>query len=488
MSATPDFALGELMSAWTAGPAAAQAPALWAEALAPGGVEAELRLLALAGHALEIGYRPQPPKELSAAAPFPKLSLPFLSAAQRARFRRILKDMGSPSDRRELLRFLAARGRAAHPLDWAPGPNEEELPALYAAWRDWAAGAAAPAPQEILSAENWEEWGKASRVLAFEVLRGKDPAAARELLKAKISGLKAEERASMFALLSDGLAEEDRPLLAEALAKDRAPSVKTVASALIERLDVAKETSPDRASELFIEEFLKVSRKGILKRELQIAFRKADKTAPERERFLILLMRAGLDRLAAGIEAKSRLEMVEAWPHDELVYGYQLRDLLLREGKPEEIKAALRAIFGHERHLVSNHLVDELAARLPEADLLEILPELLNRNHISLDEHLGYLGPLIGRLPLEPLRKTKLWLKTKGVLTSELEAQLKNEARARNYDLVEGLRILGGALDSAGAREALDEFTRMGLSPADPRFDLLHLNAELNADPLEAAP
>ncbi len=484
MSGQPDFALGELMSAWASGPALASAPSRWAEALAPGGVEAELRLIALAGHALEVGFRPLPSGPLTESRPLPALGLPFLTEAHRLRFRRLLKDMSYGGDRHQLLRFLAARGRVAHPLDWTPGPNDDEIPAVYAPWRDWAAGHAPP-PEEALSAANWEDWTRAGRRTAFADLRRAESAAALALLEAKFPTLKAEDRLDLADLLRQGLSEADRAFLTGIQAKDRAPNVKQLATALLARLDMRAEATPEAAAAQLFEEFVKTERKGILKRALTLSFKKKREEAA-RERFIALIEAAGLEALAAKAGG-SRLELVKAWPHDDHLYGQFFRPLLLEQGRPEEIKAFLAEIFGMDQRQTSTHLVPEMMERLTEAEQFELLPVLFQRGQLSFDEHLSNLGLWIGRAPMALVRESRLWRQSVAMLDAELKGQ-GPLTQLPPHLLPEHLRILGGMFDQAGAREALDDFARMGLSPADPRLDLLTLNADLNADFLEAHP
>lgn len=476
--ASPDFALGELMSAWAAGPAAAAAPERWAEALAPGGAEAELRLIALAAQALEVGWRPAPPGALTETALLPDLGLPFLSEPHRARFRRIVKALnGYSEDFHQILRFLAARGRVLHPLDWTPGENEEGIPDLYAPWRDWVAERA-PSPEEALDAANWEEWTKAGRRRAFADLRKADPSAALALLTAKAPSLKAEERQDLVEALRTGLSEADRPFLEEVKAKDRSNAIKQLAEALLGRMELLGALSPEKAAALFYEEFLKVERKGILKRELKLSGRHK-RPQDNTERLSLLIERAGLDALAAGAKA-SRTELAAAWPHDAWSYAVSFRALLLAAGSPAENEAAFLAICEAGLTGLGGERLGEMLDRAPEARRPALAAKALDRANGGFDDHLSAMGGQIGRAPLSLVRRTGLWTETLGLL----QAAQKGEEAKFAHLLPLKLRILGGVLDAAGAAEALEDCARLGLSPADPRLDLLHLNAELP----EAAP
>ena len=85
------------------------------------GVEADLRLLALAGQYQRFVQPPQPPV-LNLRPDLPTLALPFLPDALRPLSRRLLQDK---ADRAQLWLaiFASRRGYVLHPADWMPPPG-----------------------------------------------------------------------------------------------------------------------------------------------------------------------------------------------------------------------------------------------------------------------------------------------------------------------------------------------------------------------------
>ena len=89
-----DRPLAGVKGRWMTGLAGADAaPPAW-RALIGTGPEAELRLLALTGQAMQVGFRPVPAQALTPAQPLPTLALPTMPDEARMRFRRIAREKG----------------------------------------------------------------------------------------------------------------------------------------------------------------------------------------------------------------------------------------------------------------------------------------------------------------------------------------------------------------------------------------------------------
>src|SRR4051812_6781521 len=207
-------ALGAALTRWTMGGAAAPVPPpAWAAHLGDEPGEAELRLLALSGQFLGVLVIPAPPEGLQPLPDVPVLAIPALPEAQRPLARRILRTVRDTGSRRDLLRFLAARGWTLHPGDWMPAATDEDVPDVYAPWRDWAEGSAIarPAAAEALTEQNWDDYWPAARNVALAALRRRVPAAATALLTAKLGGEGAEVRLRLLGLLATRLSDADRP-------------------------------------------------------------------------------------------------------------------------------------------------------------------------------------------------------------------------------------------------------------------------------------
>jgi hypothetical protein len=127
-----------LKGRWMTGGAGTESiPGEW-QALAAGDALHELTLLALAGQATRIAFRPAPGAPLAKARPLPQLRPPSLPEALRSQFRSLVAT--AKPDARQMaliLTLMARRGHAAHPADWMPGAGDEGLAGIYAPWLDW---------------------------------------------------------------------------------------------------------------------------------------------------------------------------------------------------------------------------------------------------------------------------------------------------------------------------------------------------------------
>jgi predicted transcriptional regulator len=134
-----------------------------------------------------------------------------------------------------------------------------------AAWADRDAKAGegeAWAFVEALDETNWQTARPAQKAGFIRDLRGRDPERARALVEQAWSGERAPVRVLLLKSLARGLSPADQPFL-EALASDRAPSVREAAEALLGRLP----GSPHAAKRLVAAlARIKVTRTGILRR------------------------------------------------------------------------------------------------------------------------------------------------------------------------------------------------------------------------------
>lgn len=96
---------------------------------------------------------------------------------------------------------------------------------------------------EEISAKNWTEAPRASRLRFLEEMRQHDPAAARELLASSWGREEPETRLRLLAALQTGLTEADREFL-KTLDKDRAPRVRMLAQRLLAKLPGASGENP----------------------------------------------------------------------------------------------------------------------------------------------------------------------------------------------------------------------------------------------------
>ena len=461
-------ALGGIKGRWMTGmEAAPAAPPAW-KPLLDGKDDAELRLLALAGQVTRVAMRPLPSEKLAPAPLLPALALPGMPEDARIRFRQIMTNAKNDGEavRRALL-LAAARGYAAHPADWMPGKTEADAPALYAPWVDWLNAGAARERADVLDAQTWDAWYPAERRAALAEMRRSDPAAARDLLAAKVGDVAAEERMRLVGLLAEGLDEADAGFL-ESLAKDRSGKVKALAASLLARIGHG-EGDVEATAELA--ETLEI--KGGMLRSRTLGPKKLKNNA-QRMRRNALFAQVSLAHLAGAV-GLSPEEAVALWDIG--------RDIHATPGFVEMVAAsgadglpgalALRLFGGGQGALIS----EDLIARLSAGERAGIAPLAIARDDFRFSQSLDMAGDALGCHPMSVLEKSDA-LRTLITALKTAIGKADEDWRA-NASLADGMRALGLLADREAAVALLRRFTGLGLIAADPRLDMLHLNVAL---------
>jgi hypothetical protein len=309
-------AMGETLTRWTMGSAAAPAASIWKAELGAEPQEAELRLLALSGQFLSLAVTAEPPTGLRALPDIPRLVLPTVPAASRPLVRRVLAAMKETRLKADILQFLAARRWTVHPGDWMPAAGDEDAPDIYAPWCDWAeiAASAAKVQSEAgdrITAENWDRYWPAARKVALAELRRRDPLAARAVLEAKLANESADARLRLLELLATGLSDADVPFLETVATADRAQRVKALAASLLSRLGRGTAVGEDLQE---IAGFFAVKMKGLLRRSRVIEFENA-KTPARRQGRAALFERIDMASFASAL-ALTPEELIAAWSFD----------------------------------------------------------------------------------------------------------------------------------------------------------------------------
>jgi hypothetical protein len=461
--------LGPVLTRWTMGGGAAMlAPSEWHADLGGDPAEAELRLLALSGQFLGTLVTAEPQGELHALPDVPKLAMPPLPDTLRPLARRILEGLRETRWRRDLLALLAARGWVLHPGDWMPAANDEDSPDVYAPWRDWAAGAAATdtarhAPEDSLTAETWDDYWPAARGVALSQLRRRDPAAATALFAARFGGENADARLRLLGLLATGLSDADRPFL-ESLAGDRAPKVKALAAALLARLGHGPALG-EEATELA--GFFELRTKGLLRRTRVIGVHPL-KTTAQRTRRYTLFGAVDLGAFAAALGFAPD-ELVATWPWGEDPQAdHGLIDMVERTGTDDLVAALCTLLGGAVRLDVSGILT--LQPRLNTGQRDQLARQVLRATGGTFHTALGIVG---GGAAIDGAIDT-----TAGAAL--LTALGSAEDAARRADLIAEIQALGLIASRTAAQAAIERLGRTGLLAADPRLDLLRLNAALD--------
>ncbi|ONG56048.1 hypothetical protein BKE38_06880 [Pseudoroseomonas deserti] len=455
-------ALGPVLTRWTMGGGAAPAaPAAWRDALGEEAAEAELRLLALSGHFLGSLTLAEPAGEIHALAPLPRLAKPPVPEALRPRARRLLQAVREPSRRRDLLDFLDARGWTLHPGDWLPGPNDE-VPDVYTPWQDWAASAdsAEGAPQ-ALSAESWEEMAPAARRVAFASLRRQDPDAAALLLGQKIGAETADERVRLLSMIRQGLTEVDRPLL-EGFANDRAPRVQATAAALLGRLGHGATAESDAAE---LAAFFEVQTKGFLRRTRTVV-PQPPKTPAQRNRRFSLMQSVPFPVFAASLELTAE-KLIAGWPWGaDHGLDRALAGMAARSSPDAAVVAVAEALMTGAS--LDPYGLHSLLPRLAPAQRRSLATRLLNAQGGTYAQALIIAG---AEGALDDALRTAAGI----ALLQRLQ-----DSAATTGDPAGELLALGLLTTQAEARRALERIAAVGLVAADPRLDMLRLNAALD--------
>ncbi|MFL6072700.1 MAG: DUF5691 domain-containing protein [Mycobacteriales bacterium] len=272
------------------------------------------------------------------------------------------------------------------------GPRGRWLAGLNPRWR-YAAEVADPDGDEPVE-ESWRLGSRTQRAALLVALRGRDPAAARDLLASTWSTETAEDRAAFLQALATGLSAADEEFC-EAALDDRGRQVREVAADLLARL-------PDSAlaGRMAERAQARVRRDGrrlavILPTECDEAMRR-DGVLPN--------PRIGTGERAWWLEQIVAATPLDRWP---AALGQPLERLVTLRA-PDDLHEVVRR--GWVRAAVRQGRVDWAYALLgvrPEPDLLAVLPHDECCSYVAgqLDRH-GFTSDNMALLPRCPDRWT----------------------------------------------------------------------------------
>lgn len=465
-----DASLSRMRDAWMAGQSArAHCPEAWRE-----GAETEAALAALAGIATEVLYRAAPARPLAPRPLLPMLAATPLSQDARARFRRIraTQKSGASIDQ-ELLHLVSARGYCVHPADWMPGPRDDWAPDLYAPWLDWVRAEATGPSEEELTAETYDAWPWSERRLALARMREHTPSAALAIIEARGPSEPAERRLRLIEILGTKLGEADADFL-ETLLKDRSDRVAALARAYLARLGKGNDAG---ALEAELADMVELGKTGLIRPRTFVSF-KPLKTAPQYARRLELLQLVSLAGLARALNT-SEAQLVEAPPTGDPTALRAFASQAALSGGD----AAVRTLAGHfaaEPILLPNAPL--VAHRLSFKDRRALLNEILARD-AGLEVTLAFMGRDLGAATLDAFLASPAFVQLNDGLDAALTPADNAQAAQANAMLATHLAHLGLVLDAHASHDLIDKLTQRGLSPADPKLDVLHLNAALTTEP-----
>jgi hypothetical protein len=454
----------------TGGSAAALAPDAWQALVASDSPdETERRLLAIAGQACDVAFRPALPGEVMRRKDLPRLALPTIPEHLRALFRQALRQT-SDKERNAVLRLVERRGFSAHPLDWMPAASSENVPDLYAPWQDWVQSldmAEKDAADELDEA-TWDSFYPAQRCLLLKSMRRQDPARALQLITARAGQEAAEKRLALIETLAVGLNDQDAPYL-QSLAGDRSDKIKTLAWRLLARLRHKGAGMPaeDMAE---LADFLETGSKGIFKRTATIRAKKL-KSAAQASRRAALFKAASLVELSATFGI-TEAEFINAWQFDTRDNFEPTADACLTQMVAQSAADAFVARLG-ERILGEKTLPQDALLLVPRIDSglrAQCMRKILEGQH----EQLWHLA----RLDEGDLARSE------DILSSHAYRKLKDAIKKElGENLSWSLSLLNAFAPVASAEAAKavleDVVSSFGLFLANPVFAFLRLNAEL---------
>ena len=471
--------IGRMKARWITGNAAhQQAPNEWLAAI--GEVEpeeAELRLLALAGQAVQTAFRPPVPTKLDSRPDLPPLALPRLADEHRARFCRIIESHKSDrTTQMAVLRFLAARGLTAHPADWMPTSSREEtVPDVYAPWSAWQCDHPAIDPDEALTEDSWDQFEPAGRRAALLQIRQIEPEKARALIEAKAGSEAAEHRLRLIEILTTGLSEDDIAYLQQLESTDRSGKVKALAQSLLARLGVGDHTGENEKE---LADFLKRDKATPL-RAARLRPAKL-KTAAQKTRRNELFKIVSLSGLSGALGCENGDVVIE-WQYGkdgQADEGYA--DMLARTLPDDLVPAAIDGWLASKAALPT--AMPALSMRLPAGLQQDAVRKAASRPAISFADLVALAGDELGTLSLDDPHATPAF---KAVIGQFKEAAQKDHqaTRTRLENLAgEQLVHLGLLVDQTTAEKAIETLiAEAGLLAADPRLAMLRLNADLPA-------
>ena len=469
MTSQMETQLAAIRDCWiTGGNAADLAPDAWRTLLDNMSAEERERcLVAVAGQALDVAFRPSLPRDVLRQSDLPRLSLPTIPDSLRSLFRHALKQLPNWSPP-AALRIAEQRGFCAHPLDWMPEAASGTVSALYIPWLDWVQSLDSEEKRSAdeLNEDTWDSFYPFQRILLLKAMRAKEPTHARELIAAKSRQEPAEKRLAVIETLAVGLCDNDAPYL-QSLSNERSGKIKALAARLLARLHFNSEslTAADLAE---LTDFFKVGSKGIIKRTKTVCA-KPLKSQAKVSRRIALLDALSLVEFAAAFDA-TEAEIIDAWEFNE------------HETHSSSADASLAKMVAQS---ASDELVANLASRVldenrPVEAVLTLLPRLdrNNQRRVMLRILEGESLELLLCIEHGDLAKPEDIFSCNAY--KDAKAKVSQEQEKNSSHAITSLNALAVVATAEAAEAVLnDVFATFGIFRANPALALLRLNFEL---------
>jgi|GEM_PF-427615 len=482
----------QLHKRWTIGDGEtvddSQLPEAWRALLAQGDdSRRRLSLLSLLGQHQLFMYRPEAP-ELKRGRDLPRLELPTLPDSLRPSFRRLAEQLGKSGGSGRLLQLMARRGYSAHPADWLPdAAADTDIPDLYTPWRHWAVqGLAEQTEITALDEDSWAEYAPAERLALLAEMRRRDPAAARELLRACAGGEAAEQRTRLLEVLKIHLGGDDIDYL-RSLAADRSQKVRLLVLQLLARLnavDADTAAGLDLAEMDRLAEGFRVKKTGLLKRGVAVV---PEKLKPGKRAALRLQQLSAVTfQRFAEVLGIAPLELAGGWrfadsPSTE---NAAFVDCALASATDAELAALLDNLLKDCPPDQLGLLLSPLRERLGRAQKLAVFERLQGSKGLSLHDWEAFLRGADIELAWDSLHRSRAGR----ALMAGLRGEVDRESYLDEADLRRQVDALALLLDRRGATSALETLTQLGMLRVDPALELLKFNAGLAGEKAPGAP
>ena len=174
----------------------------------------------------------------------------------------------------------------------------------------------------------------------------------------------------------------------------------------------------------------------------------------------------------------SEQQLVEAPPDGPADGIDSFLQMMAATGSDAALRALLNGMLADDSTPVSH--LRALTSRLSATERQALLPQIMARDAEGLETTLAIAGRELGATPIAPLLASPTYTALSRLL-DQLNVDDPHRA-ANNTALGAALNRIALLLDAPGAAELVARVGIWGVSPADPKLDLLHLNAALTTE------
>lgn len=424
------------------------------------------------------------PTDLHAQENLPKLAMPIIAENIRGLFKRIL--LKPDVNLFSLLQLLLKRGCVAHPADWLPTSKETNLPEIYLPWSHWVAKKNQQENNLLnngLTAENWDQWYPAPRIVALKAMRFIEPASARALMIACVANEPAEKRINIIQTLDVNLSADDIPMLQDLLT-DRSQKVASIAAQFLARLGSNLSSTESNETKEAVAELAatyEIKKSALFKNKKSLSPLKLKSTKQQALRSEHLEQVALVDFASALnldlIELANYWEFTDNRFHDNRAFITNAVNTLPDSGIEALLENLLANLNNEDRSFA---LLQLLQARLSAEKRKNLMLTLMHQRETDIDfrDIFYFLDAPIQQLDWDTFKETMPWR----ILINTLVNNLTNTSYIDDYFVSSELTCLGLFLPQAIAEQALDYVIEMGMLRADPVLDCLKLNTQLTSN------